>query len=184
VFRVILVMSSALAAATSETLGPIDSTFPLPLLSGAHQPGNASLPAVGFGTWQIPRDATERVVLEALEVGYRHFDCAFVYKNQAEIGSAFAKAFSSGTVRREDLWVTSKLGTWFHKADDVALNLRTTLNELRLDYVDLFLVRFERVSPAHPTTDPLARSAPPWECNPIPARRLHAHSASGDLGCS
>lgn len=65
---------------------------------------------LGFGTWQLPASKeTTDIVFKAIEMGYRHVDCASVYGNQKFVGEGIKKALSNGIVKREDLWVTSKL---------------------------------------------------------------------------
>ena len=70
---------------------------------------NHKMPVIGLGTWQAPAGQVGAAVKTALENGYRHIDCAAIYGNEAEIGAVFAEAFASGLVKREDLFVTSKL---------------------------------------------------------------------------
>ena len=99
-------------------------------------------PLVGLGTWKAGKGEVRDAVLNALESGYRHIDCAPVYENEAEIGEAFEEAFRSGLVKREDLFVTSKLWCDHHYAEDVKKGLRRTLEDLRLEYLDLYLVHW------------------------------------------
>ena len=67
------------------------------------------MPALGLGTWKSDPGVVYDVVREAIKIGYRHIDCAAFYGNEAEIGQAFVDAFDCADVKREDLWVTSKL---------------------------------------------------------------------------
>lgn len=103
------------------------------------------MPAVGMGTFGSDHVTPEEVadaVKGALEVGYRHFDCAAVYGNEARIGKIFAEAFQSGQVKREELWITSKLWNDKHAEEDVIPAFRQSLKDLGLDYLDLYLVHW------------------------------------------
>ena len=79
-------------------------------------------------------------MLAALKAGYRHVDAAFVYGNEEEVGSALTEAFSSGIVKREDIFVTTKLWCTYHTR--VEEGLTTSLKKLGLDYVDLYLIHW------------------------------------------
>ncbi len=100
------------------------------------------MPAVGLGTWKSSKGEVYNVIREAIKVGYRHFDCAHLYGNEAEIGDAFSNAFSAGDVKREDLWVTSKLWNNRHRAEQVEEALKESLKNLKLDYLDLYLIHW------------------------------------------
>ena len=84
-------------------------------------------------------------VKSALDAGYRHIDCAPIYLNEADIGIALSDALSSGSVQRDDLWITSKLWPNRHRPDLVQPALRQTLSDLRLDYLDLFMIHWPLV---------------------------------------
>lgn len=101
-----------------------------------------SIPIIGLGTWQAPAGQVGAAMQAALEGGYRHIDCAACYGNEAEIGLVFEAAFASGLVKREDLFVTSKLWNSEHAPAHVKPALEVSLKELRLDYVDLYLVHW------------------------------------------
>ena len=75
-----------------------------------------------------------------MEVGFRHIDCAERYGNEAEVGAALIEMLSKGTVRREDLFVTTKLWNNNHRPERVRAALQASLNRLGLDAVDLYLV--------------------------------------------
>lgn len=100
------------------------------------------MPTCGLGTWKsAPHEAYE-AVLEAIRIGYRHIDCAHIYKNEEEIGEAFAKAFGDGMVKREEMFITSKLWNDSHERDEVLPALNQTLKNLQLEYLDLYLVHW------------------------------------------
>lgn len=101
-----------------------------------------TLPQLGLGTWKIAVESTREVTLNALEMGYRHIDCASMYGNEAQIGEALAEAFEQGIVARSDLWVTSKLWNDAHHPENVRPALERTLKDLRLDYLDLYLMHW------------------------------------------
>ena len=101
-----------------------------------------AMPALGLGTWRAEPGVVGDALRAALEAGYRHVDCAAIYGNEAEIGAALARAFEDGVVRREDLWITSKLWNDMHAPEDVHEALARTLGDLRLEALDLYLVHW------------------------------------------
>lgn len=98
--------------------------------------------AIGLGTWKSEPGEVGQAVREAIKIGYRHIDCAWIYQNEAEIGEAFQEAFTAGDIKREDLFVTSKLWNSFHAAEDVETAVRESLTALKLDYLDLYLIHW------------------------------------------
>jgi diketogulonate reductase-like aldo/keto reductase len=124
-------------------------------------PSGARLPVVGLGTFGSDAVTGEEIaaaVRGAAEVGYRHFDCASVYGNEAPIGQSLHDIIAGG-VRREDLWVTSKLWNDRHGERDVAPSCEQTLRDLRLDHLDLYLVHWPFPNYHPPGCDVHARSA-------------------------
>jgi diketogulonate reductase-like aldo/keto reductase len=102
--------------------------------------GDGEIPALGFGTLVSDRSETRNATKTAVEVGFRHLDCAERYRNEDEVGTALKELFAEGTVRREDLFVTTKLWNNNHRPERVKLALQASLNRLGLDAVDLYLV--------------------------------------------
>jgi diketogulonate reductase-like aldo/keto reductase len=84
----------------------------------------------------------KQAVIESIKAGYRHIDCAWIYGNQNEIGEAISEVIFQGLVKREDLWITSKLWNDFHNAKSVEPHCVDSLNQLKLDYLDLYLMHW------------------------------------------
>jgi diketogulonate reductase-like aldo/keto reductase len=102
--------------------------------------GGGEIPALGFGTSLSDNSKTRNAVKTAVEVGFRHLDAAERYRNEAEVGAALKELFAAGTVRRDDLFVTTKLWNNNHRPERVRPALQASLNRLGLDAVDLYLV--------------------------------------------
>lgn len=117
-----------------------DMNTAIPLNTGA------CIPALGLGTWQSAPGDVKSAVVHAIEGGYRHIDCAFCYQNEEEVGEALQDVIARGIVRREELFVTSKLWCTFHTR--VEEGLQKSLEMLKTPYVDLYLMHWP--SPMNP----------------------------------
>ena len=104
----------------------------------------AKIPAIGLGTFGSDRLSGEIIaeaVKGAIAVGYRHIDCASVYGNEHQIGQALREVMAAG-ITRDELWITSKVWNDMHGDGDVLLSCAKTLKDLKLDYLDLYLVHW------------------------------------------
>lgn len=104
-----------------------------------------SIPGVGFGTYakEGVKDEMYNAVLHALQIGYRYLDCAWMYRNEDEIGRAIKDFLKENpAVNRDDIFITTKVWTHLLTYDDVLWSLNDSLEKLQLDYVDLFLVHW------------------------------------------
>ncbi len=100
------------------------------------------LPSVGLGTWKIPDDVLPGLIPAAVDLGYRHFDCACDYGNEKAVGEGLKRSLSSGSCSRDDLWITSKLWNTYHHPDHVRAACERNLSDLGLDELDLYLIHF------------------------------------------
>ena len=114
------------------------SAAPVPALQLAT---GAQIPQLGFGTYLVPDDTVEDILAQALDVGYRHIDTAQMYKNEAGVGRALRNALDDG-IERSELFVTTKLNNQNHGRDDALRSFDQSLENLGLDYVDLFLIHW------------------------------------------
>src|ERR1700749_3109972 len=102
--------------------------------------GFGTVPAVGFGTLIPDPLVTGQATKTALEVGFRHFDCAERYRNEQMVGDAMQGAFTAGTARREEVFVTTKLGNSNHRPERVKPAFDASRRRLQIDYVDCYLI--------------------------------------------
>jgi diketogulonate reductase-like aldo/keto reductase len=104
-----------------------------------HLPG---MPALGLGLWKAEAGQTGNAVYEAIKLGYRHLDGACDYGNEKEVGAAIKRAIDDGLCTREELWITSKLWNTYHHREHVPLACQRSLDDLGLEYLDLYLIHF------------------------------------------
>lgn len=128
--------------------------------------GGALMPAIGLGTFgsdHVPPDAVAAAVLGAAAVGYRHFDCASVYGNEERVGAALGRVMEAG-IRRDELWIVSKLWNDKHGEGDVLASCLQSLAELGLDYLDMYLVHwpFPNFHPPGCSVDSRSPDAQPY----------------------
>lgn len=119
----------------------------------------SKIPCIGLGTFgsdSVPNETVAATVKNAIYSGYRHIDCASVYGNESEIGTVFNEIIKSGFVKREDLWITSKV--WNNMHDQVVESCKNSLRDLRIDYLDLFLVHWPLPNYHPPKCDVSSRS--------------------------
>nr|ACN78427.2 xylose reductase [Ogataea siamensis] len=100
------------------------------------------IPVVGFGCWKVEKSICADQIYEAIKVGYRLFDGAMDYGNEKEIGEGVARAIKDGLVKREELVIVSKLWNSYHHPDNVKKAIRRVLDDLKLDYLDIFYIHF------------------------------------------
>lgn len=101
------------------------------------------MPLFGLGTWKSETGKVKEAVIKALESGYRHIDAAFVYQNQNEVGEGIDEFLKkTDGIKREDIWVTSKLWNYEHRIERVVPAIDNTLKELNLSYIDQWLIHW------------------------------------------
>ncbi|NWB47802.1 aldo/keto reductase [Pseudomonas gingeri] len=110
-----------------------DTRFPI-----AH--GAGEMPAVGFGTLFRDLSVTTQAVKAALETGFRHFDCAERYRNEESVGVALQEVLQTGKVRREELFITTKLWNTNHRPERVEPAFAASCRRLQVDYIDCYLI--------------------------------------------
>ncbi|CAI5441680.1 unnamed protein product [Caenorhabditis angaria] len=112
------------------------------VVPNVHLSSGYNMPIFGLGTWQSKPGEVAAAVRIALEAGYRHIDCAFAYQNQKEIGEVLTKIFAEGKIKREEVFITSKVWNTFHSFEQAKLNIQTIINDLELQYIDLLLIHW------------------------------------------
>jgi alcohol dehydrogenase (NADP+) len=137
--RVIVLVASRLSAALAEVFMMIEPsdfrTTRIPLNNAA-----GHMPVLGFGTLIPDAPTTISATRDALEAGFRHFDCAERYRNEREVGEALQQGFATGGIAREDAFVTTKLWNTNHRPERVEPAFNASLDRLKLNYLDLYLI--------------------------------------------
>lgn len=139
-------MSTKFNERRSRSPAPPLSSTPMSSIEGlghtriplAH--GSGSMPVAGFGTLIADRHAAKQAIAAALQTGFRHLDAAERYLNEDVVGDAMKQAFDAGVLRREELFVTTKLWNTNHRPERVRPAFEASLRRLQLDYLDLYLV--------------------------------------------
>ena len=136
----------------------------------------SSPPSIGFGFWKVDNDQAAEVAYSAIRSGYRHLDNASDYGNEAEVGQGISRALVDDLCKRDELWITSKLWNTNHRPEHVEMAARRSLADLRVDYLDLYLIHFpislkhvpfDKRYPAGWVYDPESNS-PQMEYDPVP----------------
>ncbi|KAJ4817946.1 NAD(P)-linked oxidoreductase superfamily protein [Rhynchospora pubera] len=128
---------------------------PLKTLSSGHD-----MPIVAFGTFELSLDQenAKAAIIEAIKIGYRHFDTACQYGSEATLGEAIAEAVQLGLIgSRADVFVTTKLWCTDNHPDRVLPAIKTSLRNLKMDYLDLYLIHWPISMKPGPISFPLKR---------------------------
>ena len=151
------------------------------------------MPLIGLGLWKLDSSSVADTVVAAIRAGYRHLDSACDYGNERAVGEGIRRAIDEGLCTREELFVTSKLWNTYHRGEHAEMAIEKTLDDLGLDYVDLYLIHFpialkfvpfEKRYPPEWFYDPDAES-PVMESDTVPlAETWHAMERIADGGLS
>lgn len=98
------------------------------------------MPIIGLGTFELTLGNAEQAVKDAIDAGYRHIDTAFVYGNEVDLGNAVRAKIQEGVIKREDIFITTKLWSTFHEPDQVEKAFQRQFDNLNLGYIDLYLI--------------------------------------------
>jgi D-xylose reductase len=146
-----------------KNISMVQATFDTSKMSTLELHGGAKMPSVGLGLWKLPKEVCASQVYNAIKCGYRLLDGACDYGNEKEVGQGIKQAIDEGLVKREDLFVVSKLWNTFHRPEHVEPAIKRTLSDLGLEYLDLYIIHF----PIHlKYVDPEVRYPPEWVHDP------------------
>eukprot|EP01120_Amphizonella_sp_Union-15-10_P005286 TRINITY_DN1602_c0_g1_i2.p1 TRINITY_DN1602_c0_g1~~TRINITY_DN1602_c0_g1_i2.p1 ORF type:complete len:357 (-),score=66.14 TRINITY_DN1602_c0_g1_i2:91-1161(-) len=140
--RRILRFSPGPISGTQRTISGINAEYGGVMAKSITLKTGQLMPLLGLGTWKSKPGEVAAAVKTALELGYRNIDCAYVYGNEKEIGAALKEVFDSGKVKREEVFITSKLWNTFHNKELVRKNIESSLSNLGLKYLDLYLIHW------------------------------------------
>ena len=115
----------------------------------------SAVPSLGLGTWKLSGAEVVGAVETAIQIGYRHLDCAHIYGNEAEIGQVLTRSAEKNGLDRSQLWITSKLWNDCHRPEHVRPALELTLKHLGLEYLDLYLMHWP-IAHRHGVAQPVA----------------------------
>ncbi|KAK9875414.1 hypothetical protein WA026_007807 [Henosepilachna vigintioctopunctata] len=132
--RLVLIMACLNSVLASVSIASSPTIPTLTLNTGK------KIPAIGYGTWQAAEAELEKALDAALEAGYRHIDTAAVYENEKVIGNVIKRWISNGKLKREDIFLVTKVPTYAIDPEGVREYLKKSLANLQMDYVDLYLV--------------------------------------------
>lgn len=121
------------------------------------QPSGQEMPLIGFGAWKVPKDTCADTIYNAIKAGYRLIDGAEDYANEKECGEGVRRALEEGIVKREEIFITSKLWNTFHAKEHAVALAKRSLADWGLEYFDLFLIHFPL---AQKYVDPAVRYPP------------------------
>ena len=110
------------------------------------------IPVIGLGTYKVTKspfnpklpkpDDVENIVKFAIDAGYRHFDCAWIHRTEKSVGKAIKAKIIENVIKREDLFITTKVWNNFHRREKVMEKLKLSLKNMKLSYVDLYLIHW------------------------------------------
>jgi len=116
-------------------------------IESVHYPG-LKVPKIALGTWKAPAEKTKEAVTTAVEAGFRFIDTANDYDNEHSVGEAIQQLIKDGTVKREELFIQSKLWNSNHRPEHVRADLEATLKDLGVDYIDSFVIHWPMAVPS------------------------------------